>query len=163
MSTIPATGLTFVQVPIGHPDAVRLIEEVQALYVDRYGTPDEAPIDASEFEEGRGRFHLAHLDGELVGMGAWRFTEVRALGGGVTAEIKRMYVVPAARGRGVARRLLVHLEATAAAEGVEVVVLETGTQQPEAIGLYTSSGYQPIPGYGFYCGSDLSRCFGRRL
>lgn len=163
MTLTPAPGLEITRVPITHPDAVRLIEQVQAFYVERYGTPDHAPIDAAEFEDGRGRFHLAHLDGRPVGMGAWRYTDVQALGGGVTAEIKRMYVAPSAQGRGVARRILAHLEATAAAAGVEVLVLETGIQQPEAIGLYTSSGYQPIPGFGFYCGSELSRCFARRI
>jgi hypothetical protein len=42
-------------------------------------------------------------------------------------------------------------------------VLETGLEQPEAIALYTSSGYEPVPGFGYYCGSELSRTFGRRL
>ena len=81
----------------------------------------------------------------------------------VTAEVKRMYVVPAAQRRGLARRMLAHREATAAAEGIEALVLETGMKQPEAISLYLSAGYEPIPGFGHYCGSELSRCFGRRL
>ena len=42
-------------------------------------------------------------------------------------------------------------------------MLETGIAQPEAIALYESSGYEPIPGFGYYCGSELSRCFGRVL
>jgi GNAT superfamily N-acetyltransferase len=74
-----------------------------------------------------------------------------------------MYVVPAAQRRGLARRMLAHLEATAAEAGIEALVLETGMKQPEAIALYTSSGYEPVPGFGYYSGSDLSRCFGRRL
>ena len=52
---------------------------------------------------------------------------------------------------------------TAAAAGIEAMVLETGMKQPEAIALYLSSGYEPIPGFGYYCGSELSRCFGRRI
>ena len=95
--------------------------------------------------------------------GAWRRSSVRALGAEVTAEVKRMYVVPAAQRRGLARRMLAHLEATAAEAGIEAMVLETGIMQPEAIELYVSSGYEPIPGFGYYSYSDLSRCFARRL
>ena len=43
------------------------------------------------------------------------------------------------------------------------MVLETGTMQPEAIALYTSSGYEPVPGFGYYKDAPLSRCFGKRL
>ena len=42
-------------------------------------------------------------------------------------------------------------------------MLETGIEQPEAIALYLSSGYEPVPGFGYYCGSELSRTFGRRI
>ncbi len=59
--------------------------------------------------------------------------------------------------------MLAHLEATAAAAGIEALVLETGMKQPEAIALYVSSGYEPVPGFGHYRDSDLSRCFARRI
>lgn len=157
------TDLRFERVPITHPDAQALIAAVQAEYVVRYGGQDESPIDPCDFEDPRGRFFVAYADGVPVATGAWRRSSVRALGAEVTAEVKRMYVVPAAQRRGVARRMLAHLEITAAAEGVEVMVLETGMKQPEAIALYESSGYEPIPGYGYYCGFELSRCFGRRI
>ncbi|QSR32783.1 GNAT family N-acetyltransferase [Nocardioides sp. S5] len=152
-----------VRVPITHPDAQALIEAVQAEYVARYGGQDESPIDPADFEDPQGRFYVAYVEGTPVATGAWRRSSVRALGAEVTAEVKRMYVVPAAQRRGVARRMLAHLEATAAEAGIEAMVLETGMKQPEAIALYTSSGYEPIPGFGHYCGSELSRCFGRRI
>ena len=155
--------LRFERVPITHPDAQALIEAVQAEYVVRYGGQDESPIDQADFEDPLGQFFVGYLDGTPVATGAWRRSSVKALGAEVTAEVKRMYVVPAAQRRGVARRMLAHLEVTAAEEGVEVMVLETGMKQPEAIALYTSSGYEPIPGFGYYCGSELSRCFGRRI
>lgn len=155
--------LRFERVPITHPDAQALIEAVQAEYVVRYGGQDESPIDADDFEDPLGQFFVAYLDGAPVATGAWRRSSVKALGAEVTAEVKRMYVVPAAQRRGVARRMLAHLEVTAAAEGIEGMVLETGMKQPEAIALYTSSGYEPVPGFGYYCGSELSRCFGRRI
>jgi len=158
-----STDLRLERVAITHPDAQALIEAVQEEYVARYGSRDEAPIDEAEFVDPVGQFFVGYLDGTPVATGAWRRSSVKALGAEVTAEVKRMYVVPAAQRRGVARRMLTHLETTAAAEGVEVMVLETGAKQPEAIALYTSSGYEPIPGFGYYKGSELSRCFGRRI
>ena len=157
------TDLQVVRVPIAHPDAQALIEAVQAEYVARYGGQDESPIDPADFEDPQGRFYVGYLDGTPVATGAWRRSSVRALGAEVTAEVKRMYVVPAAQRRGVASRMLAHLEVTAAEAGIEALVLETGMKQPEAIALYTSSGYESVPGFGHYRGSELSRCFGRRI
>jgi ribosomal protein S18 acetylase RimI-like enzyme len=74
-----------------------------------------------------------------------------------------MYVVPEARGRGLARRLLAELEDSARAAGRVRMVLETGTEQPEAIALYLSSGYTPMPGFGVYRDDERSRCFAKRL
>ncbi len=79
------------------------------------------------------------------------------------AEVKRMFVAPAAQRRGLARRMLAHLEHSAAGTGVRAMVLETGIAQPEAIALYTSSGYEPIAGFGHYRDSPLSRCFAKVL
>ena len=157
------TDLRIERVAITHPDAMLLVEAVQEEYVARYGGRDESPIDPADFADPLGQFFVGYLDGAPVATGAWRRSSVRALGAESTAEIKRMYVVPAAQRRGLARLMLAHLEATAASEGIEALVLETGMKQPEAIALYESAGYEPIPGFGYYCGSDLSRCFGRRL
>lgn len=148
---------------ITHPDAQLLVEAVQEEYVARYGSRDESPIDPRDFEDPLGRFFVGYLDGVPVATGAWRRSSVRALGAEVTAEVKRMYVVPAAQRRGLARRMLAHLETTAAGAGIEALVLETGIAQPEAIALYESSGYVLVPGFGYYADSDLSRCFGRVL
>lgn len=160
---MPDPTLRIERLPITHPDAQELVEAVQEEYVARYGGRDESPVDPRDFEDPLGRFFVGYLHGSPVATGAWRRSAVRALGAEVTAEVKRMYVVPAAQRRGLARRMLAHLEATAAAEGIEALVLETGMRQPEAISLYLSAGYEPIPGFGHYCGSELSRCFGRVL
>jgi ribosomal protein S18 acetylase RimI-like enzyme len=74
-----------------------------------------------------------------------------------------MYVAPAARGQGVGRRMLAHLEQSARESGAEAVVLETGLRQPEAIALYEACGYTPVPAFGYYRDGPLSRCFGKRL
>lgn len=152
------------RVAFGHPDALRLIDEVQQEYVARYGGVDETPLEHAMFDPPRGSFFVGYLDEVAVASGAWRRREdVTALGSVHTAEIKRMYVAPAARGRGVARAVLAHLESTAAEAGAEVTILETGIQQPEAIALYESAGYTPVPKFGYYAYSDLSRCYARRL
>ena len=83
-------------------------------------------------------------DGTALGCGA-----LRLLGNGV-AELKRMYVVPAARGRGVAKAVLVGLEEAARERGWTTLRLETGPRQPEAIELYSRAGYRPIEAFGAY-------------
>ena len=115
------------------------------------------------FEPPDGSFFVGYRDGVPVATGAWRRSPVAAFGSERTAEVKRMYVAPAARGLGLARRMLAHLEHSAGEHGAEVVVLETGLKQPEAIALYESSGYTPIPGFGHYKWSPTSRCYARRL
>jgi GNAT superfamily N-acetyltransferase len=106
-----------------------------------------------------GVFLVAWVDGEAVGCGA-----LRALHGvaGV-GEIKRMYTDPAGRRRGVSRAVLERLEAIAVELGYERLQLETGTPQPEAIALYTSSGWHPIEPYGHYKDAPTSRCFAKDL
>ena len=158
------SGWRIERVPITHPDAARLVAEVQGEYVARYGSPDETPMDPSYFQLPAGAFFVGYLDDEPVATGAWRLRSDIVLAGATRAgEVKRMYVVPHARGRGLARLLLAHLESTAHQAGADAMVLETGIVQPEAIALYLSSGYTPIPGFGFYRDSPLSRCFARHL
>lgn len=153
-----------VRVGFGHPDAMAMINAVQGEYVLRYGGQDETPLDPAMFDPPRGSFFVGYLDGRPAASGAWRRREdVEALGSTSTAEIKRMYVAPAARGRGLARAMLAHLERTAFEAGASVSILETGTRQPEAIALYESSGYVEVPKFGFYCHAPESRCYGKRL
>jgi hydroxymethylpyrimidine/phosphomethylpyrimidine kinase len=144
--------------PYHDPVAQRLVEQVQEEYVRRYGNPDASPVDPTEFDPPGGAFLVAWLDGTPVGCGGWR-----RLPGTDTAEIKRMYVAPAGRRRGLARAILAELERTAAAGGARRIALETGIQQPEAIALYASSGYRPVPGFGYYAGRSTARWFGKTL
>jgi GNAT superfamily N-acetyltransferase len=153
-----------VRVGFGHPDAMAMIAAVQGEYVVRYGGEDETPLDPAMFDPPRGSFFVGYLDDRPLASGGWRRRDdIDALGSARTAEIKRMYVDPAARGRGLARGMLAHLERTAAEAGAEVTILETGRMQPEAIALYESSGYVEVPKFGFYCHAPLSRCYGKRL
>jgi GNAT superfamily N-acetyltransferase len=104
-----------------------------------------------------GRFVIVFEGGEPVACGGFRRHDAE------TAEIKRMWVRPHARGRGLARLVLRELESSARARGYRALVLETGLRQPEALALYESHGYTPIPSYGFYKESPLSRCYRKEL
>ena len=153
--------LTFKAMPAGEPPASDLLAALLAELYAMYGPvdgPDMPSATPADFAPPRGTF-LVGFDagGAPVCCGG-----VKGLGDGA-AEIKRMYVVPELRGRGLARTVLAELERTAAAAGHDVLVLETGLRQPEAIALYASSGYAPIPDFGHYCGDDLVRSFGKRI
>lgn len=100
---------------------------------------------------------VAYDRGEPVGCGALREIEP-----GV-GEVKRMFVAPAARGHGIARRILEALEDTARSRGWPVLRLGSGTRQPEALGLYESSGYRRIPLFGEYEGAELCVCYEKTL
>ncbi|HET9499177.1 MAG TPA: GNAT family N-acetyltransferase [Marmoricola sp.] len=157
-------ALAIRQVRFTDPDALALIEEVQAEYTQRYGGPDNTPLEPAMFDPPAGAFFVGYLGGVPTAMGGWRLRpDVVAFGRSTAAEIKRMYVGPGARRTGLARRLLGHLEHTAHRAGADLMVLETGLKQPEAIGLYTSSGYEPVTPFGHYAWSPTSRYYGKPL
>lgn len=149
-----------------HRDAVKLEAEVQQEYIERYkGEGDTTPLDPAMFRPPGGLFLIAY-DGQdrPVATGAWRALDENGEGyADGDAELKRMYVIPACRGLGLARRILAVLEDDARAAGRVRMVLETGTQQPEAIALYTSSGYAPTKKFGHFREYEDSRCFAKPL
>lgn len=136
---------------ITHPDVTTLVWAAEAELLVRY--PDEEPYALNP----AARFVVAYVMGEPVGCGA-----TVVLGPGV-AEIKRMWVRPANRRTGVGRRVLAALERRLLAEGFDTVVLETGVRQPEAISLYESMGYLPIPAFGEYVDNPGSVCMEKKL
>ena len=80
-----------------------------------------------------------------------------------SAEVKRMYVLPQHRNKGIAASVLLQLEQWAKEEGFTTTVLETGMKQPEAIRLYEKSSYKRIPNYGQYAGIENSVCMKKEL
>lgn len=100
---------------------------------------------------------IAVVDGRAVACGAWQPLEP-----GV-AELKRMYVRPAYRGRGIGRQLAVSLEEEALAAGHPTLRLETGSYLPAAISFYRSLGYTDIGVYGEYVDNPYSVCFEKHL
>lgn len=157
--------LVIERVSITHPDAARLVEAVQEVYVGIYGGRDETPLEDGYFDPPLGAFFVGYLEGRPVATGAWRFRPDVAgeLGLLRPAEIKRMYVVPTEQRRGLGRQMLAHLEATAQEHGATDLILETGAPQTSAIGLYESAGYSPVPSFGHYRDEPDNRCFARSL
>jgi len=142
--------------PFDSPAALELRAELDADLSHRYGGDSEPGVKPTQDTV------LAFLvarepSGTPVGCGA-----LLDLGDGA-AEIKRMYVRPDHRGRGLSRRVLEALEREALRRGFDRIRLETGERQPEAMGLYRSAGYEEIERYGPYRDAPLSRCFERRL
>ncbi|PZS32621.1 MAG: GNAT family N-acetyltransferase [Pseudonocardiales bacterium] len=147
------------------PEAVTLDDGLQQEYLIRYGGVDATPVRPAEFAPPAGAFLVAWLDGQPVACGGFRTVGERSEGGpgDGTVEIKKMYVVPAARGMGVAKRMLAALEGRAVASGCREVILETGSVQPEAFALYTSHGYRSVPAFGIYSGEPGARHLGKML
>ncbi|MDP4332866.1 GNAT family N-acetyltransferase [Curtobacterium sp. A7_M15] len=153
---------TITTIPFDHPDADRLRRAQRQELDARYGTSDHEPgvppsaADVPVFVLARDE------DGAAIACGGLRPLPDEVLGAGVV-EVKRMYTAPSARGTGVATAVLRRLEQEAQWVGARSVVLETGTEQPDAIRFYQREGYTAIPLFGAYVGSTNSVCFGRRF
>ena len=137
----------------GRPDSEEAMSLIRALDDElrvRYLINETHGLHPEDVRDPRLIFLIARIDGRCVACGA-----VRELESGV-GEIKRMFVRPECRGRGIGRQLLSELESHARAGGYSRVQLETGTLQPEAIGLYKSAGYRERALFGDYVDSPLS-------
>ncbi|HEX6684481.1 MAG TPA: GNAT family N-acetyltransferase [Candidatus Limnocylindrales bacterium] len=136
---------------ITHPDVTMLVRRAEDELLALYPGERFSPVDPNA------RFVVAYVMGDPVGCGALaRFDEK-------TAEIRRMYVLPAHRRTGVARRILAALTRRALEQSFEQVILETGTRQKAAIELYGSSGFERTEPYGEYIDNPYSVCFFKKL
>ena len=139
------------------PEVRKLVADALAELSRRYGgSGDDTPVSPTDFDPPAGCFFVAVAGGDPVACAGWRRHDG-------DAELKRMYTAPAARGRGVARRMLATIEESARAAGCKRVILETGDLQPEAIALYTSAGYERIEDFGYYKGEEGVLSFARDL
>jgi GNAT superfamily N-acetyltransferase len=145
-TSAPRPPVVVSRVDLASPTAQALIAALDVELSGRYPEPGATHfrLDPQEVAPGSGAFLVAHVDGEPLGCGA-----IRRLADG-SAELKRMYVAPAARGRGIGRALLDALTREARALGIVRLVLETGVRQPEAVALYTRAGFVPIAPFGEY-------------
>ncbi|MEV4415349.1 GNAT family N-acetyltransferase [Catellatospora sp. NPDC049609] len=153
MST-ESTTMEIVEVAPADPRLVPLVGALRAELDARY--PEEIDFEHPVVKRAA-RFLLV-----LAGGAAIACCAVQPLDGG-EAELKRMYVDPAWRGRGVARRLMPEAERLAAHTGASVFKLETGVRQPDAIAVYERAGFTRIPNYPPYDRWDLSVCYAKRL
>jgi GNAT superfamily N-acetyltransferase len=126
------------------------ISEIDARYGGEPGSG--APPRPEEFAPPGGTFLLARLDGAPAGCGGFSRLDSD------TAEVRRMYVVPEARGRGIGRAILMGLVNAARELGYARVRLETGNQQHEAMGLYRAAGFRATPCWGPYADDPKSVC-----
>ncbi len=134
-----------------------LLDGLDADILEKYPGEPTNGVETEGFHEAGGYFVGACLESRIVGCGAFRLVD------GETAEIKRMYVVPEFRGRGISRMMLGHLESEARRRGYLRSILETGTRQIEAISLYTSAGYGETSAFEPYVGNENSVCFAKPL
>jgi len=142
-------------------DASRaLITALNAELSAMYSEPgaNHFGLDPAEVSGKRGAFLIVSLDSTPVGCGAVRLIDAE------TGELKRMYMAPSARGKGLSKQLVTALETEAKALGAKRLILETGIRQLAALGLYRGMGFQPIPLYGEYrLSPDTSVCLGKDL
>jgi ribosomal protein S18 acetylase RimI-like enzyme len=132
------------------PDAIALITELEAVLAPLYPPASRHGLSVARLIAEAVPFFVMRSDGMAAGCGGVQLV------GTTYGEIKRMYVRPAFRGRGLAKLLLTHLAEYARAHEVPLLRLETGVHQHEAIGLYERMGFHRIPPFGVYTDDPLS-------
>jgi GNAT superfamily N-acetyltransferase len=149
-------------------DAASLIKAANIDLANRYrvqlaglGGPNTKGLqnEPSQFTTPQGCFFVAFLNGRPVGCGGW----VSYGASGEVAELKKLYVLPEARKRGIAQRILAASEGSARENGRLRMILEVGTSQPEALTLYESRGYAVIENYGYFRDIPECRSYARNL
>ncbi|MBO7744774.1 GNAT family N-acetyltransferase [Paenibacillus sp. MWE-103] len=149
--------LRIVDVGMKDPDLLGLIGKLDAYLYALYPPEEVFGVDLDDPDLRDIHFAAAYLDGQPAGCGAIKELD------GTTTELKRFYVEPEFRNRGVAGRMLRYLEDKARARRYAVIRLETGGPQFEAVAFYKKHGYAPIEPYGEYIGCPSSLCFEKRL
>ncbi|HUZ19588.1 MAG TPA: GNAT family N-acetyltransferase [Acidimicrobiales bacterium] len=130
-----------------------------AYLADLYADLVPRPLDAGEFAPPSGTFLILDVDGAAAACGGVRACEVA----GAVGELKRLWVEPEHRNKGLARELLACLEARAVELGYERLYLDTGPLQAAAMRLYESSGYRSVPNYGRNAASTFLRAYEKVL
>ncbi|HZF25048.1 MAG TPA: GNAT family N-acetyltransferase [Steroidobacteraceae bacterium] len=126
------------------PEARELIAQLDTYLNSLYPPERNYLLDIESLCSAEVTFFLARCDGAAAGCGAVRRLDAS------TAEVKRMYVRPQFRGRGIGLAILQALEARVRQIGLRRLLLETGSGQPEALALYERQGYQRRAPYGEY-------------
>ena len=138
-------------------DARLLISELEAHLDPLYPRTSRHGYSVEKLMQQAVAFFVSRQDGILAGCGGIEFF------GNEYGEIKRIYVRPQFRGLGLARLMLNHLAAYVQERKVNLLRLETGIHQKEAIALYEGMGFQQIPPFGSYKADPLSRFYEKRI
>ena len=142
---LTAASVEITAVDPEHPDARYCLAEYVAELNRRSDRGFDPSVGATalphEVRPPAGEFFVAYLHGEPIGCGAVKHHA------DAPAEIKRMWIAPSARGLGLGRRLLEHLEACAQAAGADVAHIETSAVLGEAMALYRSAGWVEVPAF----------------
>jgi putative acetyltransferase len=139
------------------PDAGALIGELDDHLGALYAVESRHGFSVEKLLRDGVKFFVARDDGQPAGCGGVLLVSREY------AEVKRMYVRPAFRGRRIGRLMLDHLVDHARQHGLSVIRLETGIHQREAIALYEARGFRKIPPFGPYRDDPVSLCYELRL
>lgn len=148
--------ITFKRVTSDHQDFIKLICMLDQDLYSRYNKGQDA-YDQYNKIEFINTVIVAYLENVPVACGCFKKYDDN------TIEIKRMFVKPEMRGKGIAKRILQELESWGIQMGFSKSILETGIGQPEAINLYEKSGYKKIPNYDQYANMPDSVCMGKNI
>ena len=148
--------LTIVREPPDSADARALIHEIVRDVASAYPAESRHGLGPGQLISEGVAFFVVRADGEPAGCGGVKLCE----GYG---EIKRLYVRPAFRGRGLGQQMLLFLEGYAREHGCHVLYLQTGVYQTDAMRLYGRLGYKEIGPFGSYAGDPMNRFYEKRI
>ena len=152
MTSVSGKSICVTSADPAEPSVRVLIDELDAYQLSLYPAESNHLLDIETLRHPRMRFFAAVTGGQVLGIGGcWLHADY--------AEIKRVSVSPKARGLGLAKKLMDHIEAEALAAGMAWARLETGIRQPEAIGLYRKFGYVECGAFGDYPVDDPNSVF----
>ena len=139
------------------PDVIALIADLDAYQDSLYPAEARYALNLASLSKANVRFVVAR-DEQQAALGCGAVVLNNSYG-----EVKRMYVLPEARGKGVAKKIMAALEASAYASGCRELMLETGPYQPEALRFYSNQGYARRGAFGSYPEHPLSVFMGKSL
>jgi GNAT superfamily N-acetyltransferase len=148
--------ITIQRTTTSHPDFLSMVAELDLELDDRYGIIQLQYKDLNKVEQIETAV-VAYIYEKPVGCGCFKkFDEEKA-------ELKRFYLKSEFRGKGIADAMLTELEQWAVEIGMNTMILETGTGQPDAVKFYIKKGFTPIENFGPYVGKEHSKCFEKNL
>ncbi len=138
-----------------------LISQLNLDLYSRYPEPGALifSLETADIVDGVGALLMAELDGEPVGCGAFRVMDDQP----GSAEVKRLYVTLAGRGKKIGSALLAELERMGEGVGTRRFALETGPRQPEAQRVFEAAGYVECEPWGPFIGKEFSICMEKLL